>query len=194
MSVPSQTIGLWTWQLPDWDLTTQRRDLALVQEAWGSHMGQILESLYPGLHQVVGSSDFVFCFMHYEHWAQLELRRLWVLDVPSNAVLGYIRADQWKTLVDSRDAGIPNEKPWENLLLTPEEVQAFLSDGRMHELTALLPVPITEEWVVCKSKFNLGPKAAGSPLGAFERLPTSIEDAKAFREKGPRRRRTSEQR
>ena len=175
---------LWTWHLPDWDITCQRRDLSRMAEASGEDIARILRPLYERLHREVKTEGFIFCCMRYEHWRQLEVRRLWVLDVPTHQVFKYMDSCAWeairKTAKRSKEEAL-EARAWDSLFLSEEEALSRLSSGRAASVVALLRVPIATGWVIDKTRFNMGTRAPASKTG-YEDLPTSESEARWCRQ------------
>ncbi len=168
-------------------MTTEKRDLRFIEKAWGSdrNMTQRLRVLYVRLHCLIGTQQFVFCYLDYRHWRQCEVRRLWVLNAPKKEVLRYIRSGLWHKLLQP-DAGPSEEKIWPDLFLSDEEVRGLDVSARGDGVQALLHLPVKVGWVVDKSKFNMGP-AVSDQHSNYDSLPTSIEEAKRYRDGHSRR-------
>lgn len=170
---------LWTWQLPDWDITSQRRDSTYMEFAWGAETAAMLQPLYDRLYEELGTRDFVWCATHYDHWGQLEVRRLWCLKVPLRAVLRYTDSPIWKCIV-----GIAGKNPgsavktqyWRRLFIAEDEALASIKQGRPERVGVLLSVPIQPAWVIDRARFNKGAVFAETP---YCELPTSEEEARA---------------
>jgi len=174
-------LGLWTWQLARWHITAQRRDPAAILEAWGAEMAEILKPLYERLYQELGTQDFVWCFTKYEHWKQLEVRRLWELDVPRDDVLRYIDSPVWQGLINlakRSPAKVANATDWGRLLLEEEEALRRMSAESGGDVEPLLRVPIDASWVIDNRKFNKGPDYSNAALAD---LPTCENEAKRCR-------------
>ncbi|NLX12902.1 MAG: hypothetical protein GXY44_04505 [Phycisphaerales bacterium] len=168
-------IKLWTWQLPDWDITRQKRDLSYIEEAWGEYTANRLRTLYDRLHRKLGTEEFLFCTTQYTYWAQLEIRRLWVLDVPREKVFCYISSPMWEALVSQNFCMVTEEEAWQNLILDDDKMMTRTTSGQMKDIDPLIKVPIHSEWVVDNTKGNMGKGNMGivrASRSRYEDLPT----------------------
>lgn len=176
-----EALRLWTWQLPDWDITSQKRDAARVAEAWGEDTAERLQPLYEKLYRELGTADLVWCLAHYKHWRQLEVRRLWVLDVPQGRVFRYTDSRAWKEMVDTSDRSAEDaakSPAWHRLFLDEGEARRRIAAGEAGSVVPLLTVPIPRAWVVDSARSNKGTHDADA---RFADLPTSEDEARSFR-------------
>lgn len=164
-----ETLKLWTWQLPQWNITVEKRDLSKVETAWGEDTAGELNAIYGRLHQMLQETNFIFCYTHYEYWSQLEIRRLWVLDVPLPSIFKYTNSEVWEQLLrDYRACGITQDGNWSNLFSDPhvalQEIEksspkSSLSTRRSTNQVKIIPllkVPINKNWVQDSSKCSQG--------------------------------------
>jgi len=135
---------------------------------WGPRVWQALERLYPKLQAELSLRESVWCYLQYTHWKGLEVRRLWVLNVPDDRVY-LLNATAWDVLLHQKFSAMSEKDAW-NRLMVPNEAE----DDR----TALAPLPILREWVDDKTRFNKGPDVSNAP---YEELPDSLEAARAYR-------------
>ena len=175
-------LTLWTWQSPDWDITRQCHDSSRMEEAWGKETADRLRPHYERLYKELGTENFLFCFTRYAHWAQLEIRRLWKLHVPTSGVFQYQDSDMWESLVQSSGPKkVSKQEAWSSMFLDPGEALCRIaSDARADKIVPLLRVPVPAAWVCDRQRFNKGPR---SGLRAnYENLPTSENAARRFRD------------
>ena len=177
---------LYTWQLPDWDITKEKRDPSKGSLRWGGDTWDRLQPLYKKLEKKVGTLDFLWCFPAYKHWTQSEISRLWKLKVPSSKIFHVLYSEVWETMAQ---AVLNNEQPehisWDKLIVERSEGIKRLSAGNNDDITSLVRVPLcTSIQVIDKSKFNKGPRFANAK---YEDLPTSECEAKRCRDEGPKR-------
>ena len=157
-----QTIRLWTWQLPDWDIRCEARDPTRGAEAWGNQTWLRLQALYPGVEALAGTSDVVWCCTRYEYWGQLDRRRLWELGVPISHVLAYVDSHVWNSVLFAQDFSTVSEnEAWRRLLLPSEKALRALGS-----VTPLLRVPLRSEWVRNCDRISRGP----GPMLARDKL------------------------
>jgi hypothetical protein len=161
-------VRLWTWQHPDWDLTSQEWRPHFGEKMWGPRVWQALEQLYPQLPPHLCPKDNVWCYLRYEHWKAFHIRTLWVVNVPDDRV-HFLNATAWDVLIHQKFSEMSEKDAWKRLLV-PDRTQ----DDR----TALAPLPILREWVDDNTRFNRGPDVSNAP---YEELPNSVEGAQACR-------------
>jgi len=176
----TDSLTLWTWQLPHWDITSEPLDPTRREEAWGADMAERLSPHYKRLCAELGTKDFVWCYTSFKHWAQLEVRRLWVLEVPDTLVFRFTDSAVWETIIGERTDDEQRREAWQSLFLTPAEAMPRIGNGTDRSVVPLLKVPICPDWVIDKSRFNRGPAAHARNL---EDLPTSKEEALNLRPK-----------
>lgn len=159
---------LWTWQHPDWDLTSQEWSPHVGEEMWGRLTWEPLKRLYPRLREILHMRAFVWCYLHYEHWKKSELRMLWVLNVPENHVR-FLNSIAWEGLLYQKFDQMSEEDAWSRLIVSKKTED---------DLTALVPLPILREWVEDRAKFNKGIDVSNAP---YDELPDSVEAAQTYR-------------
>ncbi len=176
---------MYTWQLPDWDITKEERDPSKGPRRWGEDMWDKLQPLYTKLEEKIGPVDFVWCFAEYEHWNANVLVKLWVLDVPSAEVFQFVDSDIWEAMVQNvRRNEQPEDRCWNELIRERNEGIIRLSAGNNGNITPLVHVPLSPSIrVVDKSRFNKGSRHSHA---RYEDLPTSVCDAKKCRDEGPK--------
>jgi hypothetical protein len=179
-----QRFTLYTWQLPDWDITKEKRDPSKGPLRWGGDTWARLQPLYKKLEEKVGTLEFLWCFPAYKHWNHSEIYRLWVLDVPSSKIFHVLDSEIWETMVQ---AVLNNRQPehisWDNLIVERSEGIEKLVAGNNDDITPLVLVPLrTSIQVIDNSKFNKGHRADAK----YEDLPTSECEAKRCRDEGPK--------
>ena len=81
-----QYFKLYTWQLPEWNIATQKRLLSRGEQRWTEDTWDKLQPLYAKLKEKIGTLDFLWCLSAYEHWNDDLLLKLWELDVPSSKI------------------------------------------------------------------------------------------------------------
>ena len=179
LMIPERVMQLWTWQLPDWDITCQPRDCARMADAWGHETAADLAVPYVRLYDELGTSNIIWCFALYRHWLGLDVRRLWVLDVPSAAVLRFTDSPCWAALIRHK---MPEEQAWRSLFLDEEEAFSRIAAGRADTVVPILRVPVTRAWVTDKSRFNTWSRRRGPLLEVpYHELPTSEKEARDCR-------------
>jgi hypothetical protein len=181
-----QHFRLYTWQLPDWDITKEKRDLSKGPLRWGEDVWNRLQPLYKKLEENVGTLDFVWCYPAYKHWTMTEKSRLWKLDVPSSKIFHVLDSKIWDTMVQ---AALNNKQPedasWDKLIVERSEGVKKLSAGNNDDIAPLVLVPLcTSIQVICKDKFNKGTRYTDAK---YKDLPTSECEAKRCRDEGPKR-------
>ena len=174
----AEPLRLWTWQNPECDITSQGWSCHKLNSDWGEEMAGKLLRLYKKLWDILGTRDFVWCFLEYEHWKQCEIRRLWVLQVPRSQVLRYVKSPVWECLLDQDSSKPIPDSLWRGLLLSEDEAVQYLGAGRSSDITVLLKVPIERERVVDSERLNKGP---GSANAKYADLPTRICEARRCR-------------
>jgi len=168
MTHHATTKRLWTWQHPDWDITSQAWNDSFGREMWGD-MWPRLGHLYGRLRRELALRDFIFCYRQYEHWAGLPVRRLWILEVPEDRIHHVVDGVAWDVLVQVSFKDMSEEEAWTRVLSrTPPR----------SDMTALVEIPIPGHWVKDRTKFNKGPRFRGA---TYNELPDSIEAALACR-------------
>ena len=182
-----QCFKLYTWQLPDWDIIREKRDPSRGPLRWGDTWDR-LQPLYKKLEKDVGTLDFLWCYAAYVHCKQPQIRRLWVLDVPSSKIFHFLDSEIWETMVDAvKNNGRPDYSRWDKLILERSEGIKGLSAGNNNDITPLVPVPLcTSIQIIDNSKFNKGSRFPGASA-KYEDLPTSEREAKRCREEGYRK-------
>jgi hypothetical protein len=178
-----QCFQLYTWQNPNWDITKEKRDASKVRLIWEEDACGNLQLLYNQLEKKMGTLDFLWCFAKYEHWRQLRIRRLWVLDVPSLKIFHFLDSKVWERMVqDTMNNRQPMHISWDELIVEKSEGIKRLSAGNHDDITPLVPVPLcTSIQIIDKSRFNKGPMYADA---RYEVLPTSECEAKKCRDEG----------
>ncbi len=181
-----QCFRLYTWQLPDWDITKEKRDPSKGSQGWGEDTWKRLQPLYTKLEEKVGTLDFLWCFPAYEHWKVSEIRRLWVFDVPSSKIFQFLVSDIWGAMVQNvLNNEQPEDRCWNELILERNEGIKRLSAGNNGNITPLIHVPLSPSIrVVDNKKFNKGTAYSNAP---YEDLPTSECEAMKCREEGYKR-------
>ncbi|GEM_PF-1636893 len=185
-------LRLWTWQLPNWDLTCERRDPERLCDAWGNELAGELKPLYAKLFQTIGTDNFIWCSPLYEHWAQWEVRRLWVLNVQRSMVLRYICDRTWEKLrhdARSKRESLEDFAPWHSLFLSESVASDIIASDKMQDdlrkrsgVSVLLVLPISAAWVVDRTRFNMGPGVLNPLDIRYEDLPTEESEAKRLRD------------
>ncbi len=176
-----QYFQLHTWHLPDWDITKEKRDPSKGPQKWGEDTWDKLQPLYKKLEEKIGTLDFLWCYPAYEHWMQPEILRLWVLKVPSLEIFHFLDSGIWaKMLEDAENKEQPKETSWDKLTVERSEGIEKISAGNNDDITPLVRVPLcTLIQVVDKSRFN---KGIMHPTAKYEDLPTSVCEAKKYRD------------
>ena len=180
----NQCFRLYTWQNPDWDITKEERDPSKCSQRWGD-IWKNLQLLNKKLEKKIGTLDFLWCFAEYEHWKQLDISRLWVLDVPSTEIFHFLDSNLWaKMLQDIENNEQPEDISWDKLIVERSEGVEKLSARNNDDITPLVCVPLcTSIQVVDKSRFNKGPRYTDAK---YKDLPTSECEAKRYRDEGPK--------
>ncbi len=178
---------LYTWQLPDWDITKEKRDPSKGPLRWRGDTWDRLQPLYKKLEEKVGTLDFLWCFTAYEHWEENVISRLWVLDVPSSKIFHVLDYRIWGTMVTTiLNNRQPEHTSWDKLIVERSEGIKRLSDGNNDGITPLVSVPLcTSIQVINNSKFNKG-DGFSDANAKYEDLPTSECEAKKCRDEGHR--------
>jgi hypothetical protein len=176
-----QCFRLYTWQLPHWDVTREKRDHSKGSQGWGEDTWKQLRPLYTKLKEKVGTLDFLWCFPAYEHWNKYEIRRLWVLDVPSSKIFRFIDSNVWEAMIQN---ALNNQQPavrcWDRLIVERNVGMKRLSREDNGNITPLVHVPLSPSiLVVDNSKFN---KGTADPYAPYKDLPTSECEAMKCRE------------
>ena len=170
----SRTIELWTWQHPDWDMTSQEWSPDFGAQAWGHDEFNVLKRLYAEMRSrlALGARHVIWCNIVYQYWSRADIRRLWQLNVPSEEIVLYLDGNAWEelrrskftTLEEGESAWarlrIPDVDPW---LQKRRESSDYAGQhpNRRHQLIqgdvqALIAVPIHSEWVKDKSRCSTG--------------------------------------
>ena len=137
-----QCFRLYTWQNPDWDITKEKRDPSKCPQRWGD-IWDNLQLLYKKLEKKIDTLDFLWCFAEYVHWKQLDISRLWVLDVPSLGIFHFLDSEIWGTMVqDVNNDKQPEETSWDKLIVERSEGIKRLSAGNNTDITPLVLVPL----------------------------------------------------
>jgi len=180
-----QCFRLYTWQLPNWDVTKEKRDPSNGPQRWGEDTWQKLQPLYTKLEEKIGTLDFLWCFAEYEHWNGSVLVKLWELDVPSAEIFQFLDSDVWGAMVqDVLNNEQHEDGRWDRLIVGRNEGIKRLSAGNNSNITPLVHVPLSPSiLVVDNSKFNKGTAHTNAP---YEDLPTSEYEAMKCREDGYR--------
>ncbi len=181
-----QCFRLYTWQNPHWDITKEKRDSSKGLQSWGTDTWNRLQPLYAKLEKEIGTLSFVHCFAEYTYWKQSEIRRLWVLDVPSSKIFSFLNSRIWEGIVQDVLNNIqPKHISWDKLIVERSERMKRLSAGNNADITPLVPVPLSPLIrVIDNSKFNKGPSCSNAK---YEDLPTSKCEAKRCRDEGCKR-------
>ncbi len=179
-------LRLYTWQLPDWDITKEKHDPSKGLIRWGKDTWHRLQPLYKKLEEKVGTLDFLWCYPAYKHWNQNEISRLWVLKVPSSKIFHVLDSGIWDTMVQAvLNDKQPEQISWDNLIVERSEGIEKIVAGNNDDITPLVLVPLcTSIQVIDKSRFNKGCRHTDAK---YEDLPTSECEAKRCREEGPKR-------
>lgn len=179
----NQYFRLYTWQLPDWDVTKEKRDPSKGSQRWGEDTWEKLQTLYIKLEEKIGTLDILWCFAEYEHWKANILVKLWVLDVPNAGIFQFLDSDIWEAMVqDVLNNEQPEDGHWDQLIVGRNEGMKRLSAGNNGNITPLVHVPLSPSIrVVDNSKFNKGIANSNALYGD---LPTSEYDARKCREEG----------
>ena len=182
-----QCFRLYTWQNPDWDITKEKRDPSKSPQKWGDEWDK-LQPLYLKLNKKVGTPDFIWCYVEYEHWRQPEIHRLWELDVPSSKIFQFLDSGIWaKMYQDAENCEQSGDICWDKLIVERSEGVKRLSAGNNDNITLLMRVPLCASiQVIYKSNFNKGAKFADASA-QYDDLPTSVCEAKKCRDEGPKR-------
>jgi len=180
-----QRFTLYTWQLPDWDITKEKRDPSKGPLRWEEYTWDKLQSLYKKLEEKVGTLDFLWCYPVYEHWRQTEISRLWVLDVPSSKIFHFLDSGIWAKMLQAIENNEqPEDASWDKLIVKRSEGIESLSAGNNDAITPLVYVPLcTSIQVIDKSRLNKGPRYTNAQ---YDDLPTSVCEAKKCRDEGPK--------
>lgn len=170
MSHPEPLITLWTWQHPDWDITRDGWDSRYIGWAWEDFAPR-LRVLYPWLHELVGTTDFVWCSKEYEHWADLHtVRKLWKLQVPATKLVGVVYTPAWEALRRQKYDKMSEEEARRRVFCGADEKDA----------SPLVGVPLSPARAHDCGRYNLGPWAAHCP---YDELPRSLEEAQEDKRK-----------
>jgi len=180
-----QRFTLYTWQLPDWDITKENRDPSKGPLRWEEDTWDRLQPLYKKLEEKVGTLDFLWCYPAYEYWKQYKISRLWVLDVPSLEIFKFFDSKIWEVMFDCVDNNKqPEDIHWDQLIVEKSEGIKMLSSGNKNDITPVILVPISPLIrVIDKSRFNKGPNHSNA---RYEDLPTSVCEAKKCRNERPK--------
>lgn len=172
---------LYTWQLPEWDVTTEKRDPTKGSRAWGDDTWRILKLLYKKLEKKIGTLSFLWCFTTYEHWHGSEIFRLWELDVPSSGIEHFLDSKIWESLFeDAQNNKQYDDMRWDQLVIKRSEGLKRISDENKVNITSLIKVPLSPSiMIVSNGRFNTGVHHGNTSL---ENLPTSICEAKKYRD------------
>ena len=181
-----QCFRLYTWQIPDWDVTKDKRDPSKGPQRWGEDTWKRLQPLYTKLKEKIGTLDFLWCYAEYEHWNGSVLVKLWELDVPSAGIFQFLDSDIWGAMVQNvLDNEQPEDRRWNQLIVERNQGMERLSAGNNGNITPLVHVPLSPSIrVVDNSKFNKGTANFNAPYGD---LPTSECEAMKWREEGYKR-------
>lgn len=173
-----QNFELYTWQGPNWDITKENRDPSYGPLSWKDDWDRV-QPLYLELFKRVGTSHFVWCYHAYKHWKRYEIRRLWVLKVPSSMIFKILDYELWYTMYE--DVGEQtqlNKYDWDKLFVERSEGIEKISAGN-NNISLLIRVPLcTSIQVIEKNRFNEG---SGGRALKYEDLPTSVSDAERYR-------------
>ena len=181
-----QCFQLYTWQLPNWDVTREKRDPSKGSQRWGEDTWRRLQPLYTKLEEKIGPLNVLWCFAEYEHWNDSVLVRLWVLDVPSVEIFQFLDSDIWEAMVQNvLNNEQPEERCWDQLIVERNEGIKRLSAGNNGNITPVVHVPLSPSIrVVDNTKFNKGTVCSNAP---YKDLPTSECEAMKCREEGHKR-------
>ena len=176
-TVPQDSITLYTWQHPVWDITKEKRDLSYGPQRWGDKWDK-LQLLYEKLEKKIGTPDFLFCFAEYEYWMD-EVRKLWVLDTSNSEIFKFLDSKIWETMIeDTKNNKQPEDTSWDKLIVERSEGIKRLSAGNNSNITPLIRVPISPLIKVLDNRISKGPKDLKYD---YKKLPTSEHEAKRFR-------------
>ncbi|MCK4822460.1 hypothetical protein KA005_42240 [bacterium] len=180
----NQCFRLYTWQLPDWDITREHRDPSKGFQAWRCDTWPRLQLLYSKLEERIGTLDFLWCFAKYEYWYDTPIRKLWELDVPSSEIFHFLDSDTWETMRKNAENGEqPAKICWDELIIERNEGIKRLSTGNKDNITPLVRLLVPSEWTDrSRSRFSNGPAYV-----KYKDLPTSECEAKRCRDEGPKR-------
>lgn len=157
-SMPIETLELWTWQSLDRDITVSHAwDPSRMPEAWGKRMAKDLIRLYDKLNELLGVSDYIWCFDHYENWPQLERRRLWRLQVPPGEILAFVDNHRWKALRRREFSEFCAQAAWDGLFVPAEGALDRVIESSFKNPSGIVPlvsVPVHEGWVCDNKRFN----------------------------------------
>jgi len=195
---------LYTWQLPDWDIINQHHDPSKASQSWGSYTSKKLRVPYEKLWDKLGTSDFIWCFTKYEYWKQ-EIRKLWVLDVPSSEIsrflnrhkahtydkdeqsskiLRFLDSNIWeKMLRCAEDNNQPDDTLWNKLFLKDNEaINKLYAGNNDGSILALVKLLIPLEWRE-DIRFSVGPQYSTASFSeTYIDLPISENKAKKYRD------------
>jgi hypothetical protein len=176
---------LYTWQNPEWDITEEKRDPCRGKEVWREDVWTNLQPLYARLEQKIGTRDFLWCYPAYEHWMKHEIRRLWVLDVPSAEIFQFLDSHVWSDMVQKViDDEQYEDRLWNKVILGRHEGITGLTAENNSGITPLVHVPLSPSIrVIDKNRFNKGIRHSHA---RYEDLPTSVCDAQKCRDEGPK--------
>jgi len=174
----NQCFRLYTWQLPDWDITREHRDPSKGFQAWRGDTWPRLQLLYSKLEERIGTPDFLFCFAEYEYWME-EVRKLWVLDTPNSEIFKFLDSKIWnKMYQDACNNKQPDDIYWNQLIVERSEGIKRLSAGNNSNITPLIRVPISPLIKVLDNRISIGPEHLKYD---YKKLPTSEYEAKRVR-------------
>lgn len=143
-------------------------------------MATRLSDPYQRLHDKLHTSDYVWCFTEYKHWDKELIRRLWVLELPAEAVLAYTDSGIWEDIVEERFDGKPEDVAWSQVLVESAEGLRRIEARKDHGIVPLVRVPVAPHYVVDRTRFNCGPNVLAHAK-RYENLPKSLEEAARYR-------------
>ena len=162
---------LWTWQEPDFSLTTGHVDHA--QSDYYKKVSGVPDA-YAQLAKLLGTDQIIWCYVCRDEYDDLpHLTRIeWILDVPDDGILAIIDAFIWNKILDIQSyprslyltwlEDAPLEKTARDLYIEqrikeyhsqPEPdigwwSRLFITDTSVEGATVLLNHPIQKSWVV----------------------------------------------
>lgn len=179
----------------DWDIRYDKWNPELAAQTWGGLSDRLTE-LYRNLQcRFSIPEDFLWCYLSYTYWLA-DIRQLWRLEVPSGRILCYVNGRIWHQLSQQEFGTLSEEDAWASLVIPDVEAygeerfaEALKPGGDLvglhpdtirktiqEEVSALIAVPIPENWVKEDNRFSIG--TSGKSL-EYHELPTSLQEAQA---------------